>query len=70
MKKLCIILLFASCWDGEVNGRKYRLDTPCIKSHTILIPEVRRIGNTNHVITTPKRICDVYGKTDTIWQKK
>jgi hypothetical protein len=70
VKKLFIILLFASCWDGEINGRKYRLETPCIKSHTETYLQPMHIGKTTTLQLRTKEVCDEYGKTDTIWQKQ
>jgi hypothetical protein len=70
MKYLLIIFLFTSCWDGEVNGRKYRLNTPCIKSHTVIYTTPIIIGKSVMATTQTKQVCDEYGKTDTIWQNK
>lgn len=63
-------MLFASCWDGEINGRKYKLRTPCIKSHTETHLHPTLIGKSVMVIQRTDEVCDCYGKTDTIWKNK
>lgn len=68
MKKLLILLLFSSCWDGEINGRKYRLKTPCIKDHVELRPMAMMVGKAVTTTLHPVVICDCYGATDTIWK--
>jgi len=68
MKYLLIIVLFASCWDGEINGRKYKLHTPCIKSHTEMYIENTYINKQLYTQPRFREICDCYGETDTIWK--
>ena len=63
-------MLFASCWDGEINGRKYKLITPCIKSHTETHMRPVIIGKSIMQISQTDEVCDCYGKTDTIWKNK
>jgi hypothetical protein len=69
MKRLFIILLFASCWDGEINGRKYKLETPCIESHIETHTILMSNGKYMYPVATTSTVCDCYGATDTIWQK-
>jgi hypothetical protein len=70
--KICSISillgLFTSCYDGEINGRKYYLKKTCIKSHieNVTIPHV---GEVWIQMPTDYEVCDKY-KTDTIWETK
>ena len=70
MKYILIIFLFCSCWDGEINGVKYKLRTPCIESHTEMYIDNIYINNQIHQQPRFRTVCDCYGKTDTIWQNK
>jgi hypothetical protein len=70
MKYITIIFLFTCCWDKEINEKKYKLNTPCIKNHIEVYIEYIYIGNNLYPQTRLKNICDCYGKADTIWQYK
>lgn len=70
MKKLIIILLFSSCWDGEVNGVKYRLKKNCAKGHQESYVTQMIAGKTSMPVVRTRFVCDCYGETDTIWQNK
>ena len=70
MKYIIIILFFTSCWNGKINGRKYKTNTPCIKSHTEMYIENMYIDNQLYTQPRFRNICDCYGKTDTIWEQK
>ena len=67
MKQILItICLFTSCYDGEINGRKYQLEWNCVKTH--LANGVRMMPCGKMMILTPYTysVCDtVY--YDTIW---
>jgi hypothetical protein len=68
MKYILILFLFTSCWDGEINGKKYKLHTPCIESHIEIYIENTYINNQLYTQHRFREICDCYGKTDTIWK--
>lgn len=69
MKYLIIILLFSSCYDGEINGRKYKIKENCTKSHTEIyfIPIIN--GTTITQTIQPRVVCDEY-RIDTIWKNQ
>lgn len=70
MKYILVIILFSSCWDGEINGVKYKLHKPCIEEHTEMYIENIYINNQLYPQTKFRTVCDCYGETDTIWQNK
>jgi hypothetical protein len=61
-------------WDGEVNGRHFNLETPCLSGHyqTTLMMQVIPNGKftTTHLVPITTYHCDCYGVTDTIWEAK
>lgn len=61
---LCII--FTSCYDGQVNGRKYCLQKTCIKSHNVTGMRLVLIGKLWTNLPYQHIVCDKY-KIDTIW---
>lgn len=71
MKKvfaLLIVLLLISCdsWDGEVNGRRYKLVQDCLSSHD----ETQLLYINNQVTVITHTVCDEYGPIDTVWESK
>lgn len=63
---LCV--LFTSCYDGEVNGRRYDLKKTCIKSHIEQGTRLQPVGKAWAYMSYSEEVCDKY-KTDTIWEK-
>lgn len=61
-------------WDGEVNGRHFNLETPCLQGHyqTILMTQIVPNGKYTSTRLVPMTTyhCDCYGVTDTIWEAK
>ena len=60
--------LLTSCYDGEVNGRKFYLKKTCIKSHIENGTRPQLLGKVWVQMPTDYEVCDKY-KTDTIWER-
>jgi hypothetical protein len=69
MRILVLICLFTSCYDGEINGRKYQLEWNCVESHLLYGTRIVPCGKI--MISQPYTysICDT-GYYDTIWIKQ
>ena len=61
--------LLTSCYDGEVNGRKFYLKKTCIKSHIEKVTRPQLAGKVWLPVHYSNEVCDKY-KTDTIWESK
>lgn len=59
--------LLTSCYDGEVNGRKFYLKKTCIKSHIEEVTRPQLAGKVWLQVHYSNEVCDKY-KTDTIWE--
>jgi hypothetical protein len=71
--KICSISillgLFTSCYDGVVNGRRYKLKNTCVKSHIERGTRLTLVGKLWLQVPSSDEICEKY-KTDTIWETK
>lgn len=69
MRIAVLILLISSCWDGKVNGKKYKLEWHCTQSH--LNYSIRLVPCGKMVVTQPYtyNVCDK-GYYDTFWEIK
>lgn len=68
MRNLFImIFLLTSCYDGEINGRKYKLKWNCVKSHVAHGLRPVSTGKVMTVIPYTRTVCDS-GYYDTIFQ--
>jgi hypothetical protein len=65
---LCISLSSCNKWDGEINGKKYRLDYICTHSHIVTTTGVSFFGNQMSTGVYLTNVCDAY-RLDTVWQK-
>lgn len=66
---IILLGLFTSCYDGVVNGRRYKLKKTCIKSHIEKGTRLQLVGKVWLQVPSSDEICDKY-KTDTIWETK
>lgn len=75
MKKALIIvftaLSLASCYNGKVKGRKFKLEQKCITSHLAPITDIMNVNGKLLPVVRMVNVCDSV-EIDTIWfgQKK
>lgn len=70
MKLISIIILiglFTSCYDGELNGKRYNLKRTCIESHSEHGMRLVLIGKMWTSLPYSMEVCDKY-RMDTIWE--
>jgi hypothetical protein len=65
---LSIILLFTSCWDGEINGKRYKIKWVCTSSHPVMYTTLQSVGKATIPVQHVIYECDE-GYYDTIFEK-
>ena len=67
---LFVLLSLTSCWETLPDGRKYRLNKHCLKSHESEYTTVEYDAALDipKMVTKTETICDS-GYFDTIWKK-
>jgi hypothetical protein len=62
------VVFIYSCWDGEKNGRRYRLQDTCLRGHSQMFMTTVLIGKNFVPQWHYVYICDS-SRIDTVWEK-
>lgn len=69
ISSIAIITLFScgNSWDGSKNGRRFKLQNICVRSHNESRMRTQPIGKSFITIPYNEEVCDQY-IIDTIWE--